>query len=108
MVRKVREAVPDHVIVQAFTAVEIEHMANIAEKSTLEVLEDLKEAGLDALPGGGAEIFSERTRAAAWDKKTRSRRLAAHPRRGALPGHHRRTARCSTATSRRPRSASTT
>jgi aminodeoxyfutalosine synthase len=72
MVRRVRQAVPDHVIVQAFTAVEIEHMANIADKTTLEVLEDLQKAGLDALPGGGAEIFSERTRAAAWDKKTQS------------------------------------
>ncbi|MBN2405544.1 MAG: aminofutalosine synthase MqnE [Coriobacteriia bacterium] len=71
MVRKVREAAPKHVIVQAFTAVEIEHMAIIGKKSTLEVLTDLKEAGLDALPGGGAEIFSERTRVAAWDKKTR-------------------------------------
>ncbi len=72
MVRRTREAVPDHVIVQAFTAVEIEHMAIIANKSTREVLADLKEAGLDALPGGGAEIFSDRTRAAAWDKKTSS------------------------------------
>ena len=72
MVRRVRAAVPDHVIVQAFTAVEIEHMAIIAEKPTLEVLRDLRDAGLDALPGGGAEIFSDRTRAAAWDKKTSS------------------------------------
>ncbi len=72
MVRKVREAIPKHVIVQAFTAVEIEHMAIIAKKTTLEVLQDLKDAGLDALPGGGAEIFSDRTRAAAWEKKTTS------------------------------------
>jgi aminodeoxyfutalosine synthase len=72
MVRRTRAAVPDHVIVQAFTAVEIEHMAIIAGKTTREVLADLKDAGLDALPGGGAEIFSERTRAAAWDKKTKS------------------------------------
>lgn len=72
MVRRTREAVPDHVIVQAFTAVEIEHMAIIAEKTTREVLADLKAAGLDAMPGGGAEIFSDRTRLAAWDKKTKS------------------------------------
>jgi len=70
MVRRVRAAVPRHVIVQAFTAVEIEHMAIISGKSTLEVLKELKAAGLDALPGGGAEIFSERTRASAWEKKT--------------------------------------
>ena len=43
-----------------------------ASKPTLEVLRDLKDAGLDALPGGGAEIFSDRTRAAAWEKKTSS------------------------------------
>jgi len=72
MVRRVREAVPKHVIVQAFTAVEIEYMAIIAKKSTLEVLQDLKDVGLDALPGGGAEIFSDRLRAAAWEKKTTS------------------------------------
>ena len=72
MVRRVREAIPSRVIVQAFTAVEIEHMAIIANKSTLDVLRDLKDAGLDALPGGGAEIFSDRTRAVAWDKKTSS------------------------------------
>ena len=72
MVRQVRAAIPDHVIVQAFTAVEIEHMAIISGKPTLEVLADLKAAGLDALPGGGAEIFSDRTRAAAWEKKTTS------------------------------------
>jgi aminodeoxyfutalosine synthase len=72
MVRRTREAVPDRVIVQAFTAVEIEHMAKIGGKSTREVLADLRDAGLDALPGGGAEIFSDRTRAAAWEKKTKS------------------------------------
>jgi aminodeoxyfutalosine synthase len=72
MVRRTRESVPDHVVVQAFTAVEIEHMAIISGKTTREVLADLKAVGLDALPGGGAEIFSDRTRIAAWDKKTKS------------------------------------
>lgn len=72
MVRRVREAVPSHVVVQAFTAVEIEHMAIISGKPTIEVLRDLKAVGLDALPGGGAEIFGDRLRAAAWEKKTTS------------------------------------
>ncbi|TLM81437.1 MAG: aminofutalosine synthase MqnE, partial [Actinobacteria bacterium] len=72
MLRRTRAAVPDKVIVQAFTAVEIEHMAIISDKTTREVLADLKDAGLDALPGGGAEIFADRTRIAAWDKKTKS------------------------------------
>jgi aminodeoxyfutalosine synthase len=72
MVARTRAAVPDHVIVQAFTAVEIEHMAIVSGKTTREVLADLKDAGLDALPGGGAEIFADRTRIAAWDKKTKA------------------------------------
>ncbi len=70
MVRRLREALPAKVIIQAFTAVEIEYYAKISDLSTLEVLRQLKDAGLDALPGGGAEIFSERTRQAAWEKKT--------------------------------------
>lgn len=70
MVRRLRQALPEHVIIQAFTAVEIEHYAKISGLSTLEVLRTLKEAGLQALPGGGAEIFSERARRLAWDKKT--------------------------------------
>ncbi len=70
MIGRLRGALPDHVIIQAFTAVEIEHMARMAEIASLEVLRALKDAGLQALPGGGAEIFSERARAAAWDKKT--------------------------------------
>ncbi|MHB1341444.1 MAG: aminofutalosine synthase MqnE [Coriobacteriia bacterium] len=70
MIRRIREVLPAHVIIQAFTAVEIEYYAQISGLSTREVLARLKEAGLDALPGGGAEIFSERARAAAWDKKT--------------------------------------
>jgi aminodeoxyfutalosine synthase len=69
MVARTRAAVPDHVIVQAFTAVEIEHMAIISGKTTREVLADLKAAGLDALPGGGAEIFSERVRRIICDHK---------------------------------------
>ena len=48
--------------VKAFTAAEIEHFSHIAKKSTLEVLQELKEAGLAALPGGGAEIFADRVR----------------------------------------------
>ena len=44
--------------VKAFTAVEIRHLAErIAKKPIRETLELLKEAGLDSLTGGGAEIF---------------------------------------------------
>ena len=48
--------------VKAFTAAEIEHLSHIAKKSTLEVLTELKAAGLAAMPGGGAEIFADRVR----------------------------------------------
>lgn len=46
-----------HVHVKAFTAVEIDYMAQISKLSWRTTLEILKEAGLDAMPGGGAEIF---------------------------------------------------
>ena len=48
--------------IKAFTCVEIDHLAKIAGKSVEEVLKDLKQAGLSCLPGGGAEVFSERIR----------------------------------------------
>ncbi len=61
IVREIKKRFPE-IIVKAWTAVEIHHMAKISGKSYEEVLRELKEAGLDALPGGGAEIFSERVR----------------------------------------------
>ncbi|NPA32689.1 MAG: aminofutalosine synthase MqnE [Aquificae bacterium] len=61
IVREVKRRFPE-VTVKAWTAVEIHHMSKISGKSYEEVLSELKEAGLDALPGGGAEIFSERVR----------------------------------------------
>jgi aminodeoxyfutalosine synthase len=68
MMRRLKRALPD-VLIQGFTAVEIDYFAKIAKLSTLEVLKRLQEAGLDSLPGGGAEIFSERARLAAWEQK---------------------------------------
>jgi aminodeoxyfutalosine synthase len=47
---------------KAFTAVEIAHMANKAGLSHHECLVRLREAGLVAMPGGGAEVFSDRLR----------------------------------------------
>ncbi|HVF84583.1 MAG TPA: radical SAM protein, partial [Abditibacteriaceae bacterium] len=46
--------------IKAFTMVEIDQIVRAAKKSAEEVYEDLKAAGLDALPGGGAEVMSER------------------------------------------------
>lgn len=45
---------------KAFTAVEIEYFAELAGKPTAWVLADLKEAGLGSMPGGGAEVLTER------------------------------------------------
>jgi aminodeoxyfutalosine synthase len=59
IVREIRNAYPD-ITIKAYTAVEIDWFAEIAGKSIEAVLEDLVAAGLDAIPGGGAEVFSER------------------------------------------------
>ena len=48
--------------IQAFTPVEIVHFAKISNKSIAEVLSVLKSAGLDSLPGGGAEILDDEVR----------------------------------------------
>jgi aminodeoxyfutalosine synthase len=61
IVRALRQAYP-RVGIKAFTAVEVEWAARISKQSIESVLSQLKEAGLTALPGGGAEVFSERVR----------------------------------------------
>ena len=45
---------------KAFTMIEVAQIQRIARKPLEEVFVDLKEAGLESLPGGGAEVFSER------------------------------------------------
>lgn len=54
-----REHYPN-VHLKAFTAVEIDYFAQLAGKSVPWVLEDLKEHGLGSLPGGGAEVLTDR------------------------------------------------
>src|SRR5258708_4174842 len=44
------------------TAIEILHLAWLAKKSVADTLRELKEAGLDSLTGGGAEIFRKEVR----------------------------------------------
>ncbi len=48
--------------IKAFTCVEIDFFSQIYKKSAYEVLSDFKQAGLDSLPGGGAEVFDEKIR----------------------------------------------
>ena len=56
MLRKLRQEFPK-VNLKAFTAVEIAHFAKLSGQTPLQIMETLKGAGLDALPGGGAEIL---------------------------------------------------
>jgi aminodeoxyfutalosine synthase len=54
---------------KAFTMVEIAYLAKRAKLSTRETLLHLKAAGVDSLPGGGAEIFADRVRHIICDHK---------------------------------------
>ncbi len=47
---------------KCFTAVEIAFFSDLYGMSDEQVLRELMDAGLDSLPGGGAEVFSERVR----------------------------------------------
>jgi aminodeoxyfutalosine synthase len=49
---------------KCFTAIEILHLAWLAKKSVKETLLELREAGVDSLTGGGAEIFRKEVRSA--------------------------------------------
>ena len=43
--------------IKAFTAAEIFYLSKLTKNSTKEILSRLKDAGLDTMPGGGAELF---------------------------------------------------
>lgn len=68
MIRGLKERHPE-VHVKALTAVEVAHLARIERTSTREVLLELSAAGLDAMPGGGAEVFSPAVRSTIADRK---------------------------------------
>ena len=68
MFRGLKERHPD-VHIKALTAVEIAHIARIDKLSIRDTLIALREAGLDTMPGGGAEVFSPGVRATIADKK---------------------------------------
>ncbi|MCD6319183.1 MAG: aminofutalosine synthase MqnE [Candidatus Desulfofervidaceae bacterium] len=61
LIRRVKTLRPEAVI-KAYTATEISHFADISGKTIEAVLKILKDAGLEVLPGGGAEIFAPRVR----------------------------------------------
>jgi aminodeoxyfutalosine synthase len=68
LIRGLRERHPG-VEIKALTAVEIAHLARIEKTSIEDVLERLREAGLQTLPGGGAEVFSRGVRATIAERK---------------------------------------
>jgi aminodeoxyfutalosine synthase len=61
LLKEIKALLPS-IIIKAFTAVEIDHFAGKEGISRRDVLLRLKSAGLEMLPGGGAEIFSPRVR----------------------------------------------
>jgi len=61
VLRSIKTMRPD-LHIKGFTAVELEYMIRKAKMSYRDGLAYLKEAGLDSLPGGGAEIFDEQLR----------------------------------------------
>jgi aminodeoxyfutalosine synthase len=73
MVREIKRHFPK-IDVKAFTAVEIDFFSKKFKKSIEEVLLELKEAGLRTLPGGGAEVFSERVRRLLFNQKIGAKR----------------------------------
>ena len=64
---------------KCFTAVEIAYFSQLYGMTDEQVLTELKDAGLDSLPGGGAEIFAERVRRKiCHDKADADRYLSIH------------------------------
>src|SRR5690606_31194719 len=61
---KTLKAVDARLQLKCFTAIEILHLAWLAKKTVEQTLIELREAGLAALTGGGAEIFRKEVRSA--------------------------------------------
>lgn len=71
VVKKIKDAFP-HIHIKAFTPVEIKYFSDISGLSIRDVLMQLQAAGLGSLPGGGAEVLSDRVRAELCPKKASS------------------------------------
>ncbi len=68
LVRGLKERFPK-VHIKAFTMVEVAYLARRAKLSIEDTLRKLREAGVDSMPGGGAEIFAARVRSIICDHK---------------------------------------
>ena len=71
MLKAIKQAAPK-LHIKAFTAVEIDQMCQMGKTTVEEGLQKLKAAGLESMPGGGAEIFDETIRAEICPDKTGS------------------------------------
>lgn len=73
LLKIIKEVRPD-VVIKAFTAVEIDYLSNISGLSINDVIKNLKDAGLSMMPGGGAEVMSERVWKELFPKKIGGKR----------------------------------
>jgi aminodeoxyfutalosine synthase len=71
MLKSIKRTAPK-LQIKAFTAVEVDQMCQMGNISVEEGLKELKAAGLESMPGGGAEIFDEKIRAEICPDKTGS------------------------------------
>lgn len=71
LIDAIRKAVPE-IHIKAFSAVEIDYMVTKSNIDLIEGLKLLKKAGLDSIPGGGAEIFNSEIRQKICPEKTNS------------------------------------
>ncbi len=68
LVRELRKRFPD-LYIKSFTAVEIDYFARTTKKTTRQIIQELFDSGMNSMPGGGAEIFSERLYRQHWPNK---------------------------------------
>ena len=61
LLRALKARVPG-VHLKAWTMVELDWIARVGKRDVVDVIRDLKAAGMDSCPGGGAEIFAKRVR----------------------------------------------
>lgn len=69
--KEIKKAFPS-LHIKAMTAAEVDYFSRKFGKSYSQVLEDMIEAGVDSMPGGGAEIFDEGVRATICQGKVKS------------------------------------
>lgn len=68
VVKVIRDRFPN-IQIKAYTAVEIDFFARKEKMTLREILQKMKDAGVVCIPGGGAEVFSERVRKALYPFK---------------------------------------